>query len=165
MTGRHRASGPAAGPLNDAVRRVQALTVVAAVAGLTVAAGAPASAAGFSDTAVNDLEVRAYTVPAATQGAGQSAGTGYLIDTRLQVSCDDFSTPLWRFRDRVSGGEWHGWLPWSAEQSDPGFTAWVTSGLGYVGVTVETQWEVQCTTGTWTGISQTSAPIPITRTT
>lgn len=170
MSARHRAPGRPSTPLTliaDHVRAQlvrQASTAAAATAALAIAAN-PAVATGFDDASHLEARVTAYTVPAAAQGTWQSSGTGELIRTRLQVACDDASTPEWRFRDHVAGTAWHGWLPWQTTQSEPGHTAWVTSGLGAVGVVVETQFEVRCTTGTWIGQSETSAPAQITRTT
>ncbi len=169
MSARHRAPGRVSTPLRaltPARPLVQAAAAACAAAGLGLAGAAPAGAAGgFDDTAAAVVQVRTYTVPAAAQGPTQAVGTGELIRTRLQVACDDASVPEWRFRDHVAGTEWHGWLPWSTAQSEPGWTSYVTSGLGQVGVTVEAQYEVRCTTGTWIGASQTSVPTQITRTT
>ncbi|NTW39381.1 MAG: hypothetical protein HGA44_05755 [Cellulomonadaceae bacterium] len=161
MAGRHVAP--------HAHRTRRARTILAAIAlasAVALTSGASASTtAGYSDQAAAQTVTATYTVPPSALGAVQVNGTGWLIDTRLAVTCDDQSSPEWRFRDRVAGTAWHGWLPWSTAQSEPGWTGWVTSGLGQVGITVETQWEVRCTTGTWIGTSQTSTPTQIVRTT
>lgn len=160
-TPRHRAPGLALlGPSSQ--RRVLACAAMIAV---SVISGAAPSAASFTDTTQAQVSTATYTVPPAVQGSAQASGTGYLIQTRLQVACDDHSAPEWQFRDRVVGNEWNRWIAWSTEQSEPGWTGWVTSAIGWVGLSVETQWEVRCSTGPWIGSSQTSNPIQITRTT
>ncbi|NTW42581.1 MAG: hypothetical protein HGA44_22370 [Cellulomonadaceae bacterium] len=159
MSGRHAA------PKAHRTRRARTALAGAGLAGVVALTSGASTSAAFTDRAQVQTLTTSYTVPLSGLGSVQVSGSSALIDTRLAVACDDDSIPEWRFRDRVSGTEWHGWLPWSTAQSTPGYTAWVTSGLGQVGISVETQWEVRCTTGTWIGTSQTSTPTQIVRTT